>query len=1642
MADLKLVGAVAIKVRPDAKGFRKDAESQINTELKDLKPKVELSAKVKADTSGLKKDVAEASDEIEKASLTLKVGLDHDSIVRAQKQLDEAIKHLADEVIVINFDDEGSIEEAQRRLDEMKVGAKVEMEFAPDEKGFRDVLAKIEAIRREKITQIIEFDTDDESLDALEEATRAALHRDSVIEVRYENNRDSLQKALNMIKAEQEKLKAFKFDFVVNKENLKTARKIVENTLADTPVKLKVDYDDQDSIKRTRDALQRMLNEVRGETLKVKFNEQQIQEEIDKLNSKIQEEVKDEQVEIDVHASRLELVARQLQFASRARRVPFFVVVDQKSVAVAEGILRSLAGVNTLESFGRGLESVITKFDTFSLKAGAWSAGIAGLVDSLVFMTTALFTIGDGMFEVVGLAALAPAAFASLATVVFVAASVFKDFGAAVHGIDAALKRLPPSGQKAALLIRKVFADMRESISVEFWGKASDAMLAFAERTLPVFTDGLARTAGEMGRVFAGILDSFTKSADSGQLKTMFDNLVLMLDNAVRGTTALWDAFNILGIRGSEFLPKFGTWLSDISERFRDWLILMDQNGNITAWINDGITSLKDMFFATGAIIDQFKAIARAAGLVGPNGLDDFRRNMEHLARVMLAEPWQSQMASIFTGARQGASLLNDGFQDLWGALKESAFWTGQVLTLLGQLGGGFLSGLGTLLGRPIFQQGQLEVLRAMNEMLIEMKPAFRDLGDVIGNLSKIASGVFKNLAPVFNTVVRILDTAVSRLQTNLQGIAPGLLTLTNNLLSFAQFPLMVLVDGLNLLAGALNAMPGPLRDAALAFGTFLLLRNQFGAFATMLSGFWTNLTTSAVRGRTAIAAATAQLGQDLTNNVTSRYRMMADGSIRQLNLLGTATTNGMSAIRRQLSTPIPVTAVSAGLAAELPRTIGLVGRINGALSLIGGIPGLVIGALGVALATIGGNAATAAANVDRLHGSLNKLTGETSTETLQIIAENISNINEAGDAWANFWRGVVRNSAAGNETLEKLGINVGDAAKAIAGTRQEFDNFLGTLDAISKAQRTPGFADFMKDGSLPSGPKNLFDTGEVIGGNRVIPKLTEEDIKTLRDGKKAMEELGVSVENLPSPQSLDTLTESVKSQRAAVEIAQKKQQIYADTLGVTSLKAAEVAAITQQLGDKSIDASGKIDAIRKSLDLMNNRDNKQFQDIVKMDQLEAGLENAKAIAESVKAAGAALLGGDGLLNAQSKAARDLFAVLREQADNVLIAGQAAYDAAVKNGDTAAVASEKALAIVKNGRGDLQKFADALGVDIGVIQKQFDSFFGEDWTLVATFTGRPDLFLAAAKQAKEAGVEFDGKEFTAWLLANGDPATLTVDDVKAYINQFAEGEYKAKLEADKLPALEEIALALGKADEYAKGDYRAIMLALNNAAPGVNEALMEINRLIAPDDPFRAILYALMESGALSFVQAQLALLARPILIRVGVDTTDLYRDAAAAGRGAAAAAQRAASAASAARIPTGFRQPIPQALGGILGASGVKHFANGGIENHIAQITKPNGPIRIWSERETHGEAYVPMAASKRPRSVKILGEVARRFGYTLNKAQQFADGGTTTAGASSRPTPYASVSVGTINTVDPETAIRKLRTMQLDAFAVAGIL
>jgi hypothetical protein len=191
---------------------------------------------------------------------------------------------------------------------------------------------------------------------------------------------------------------------------------------------------DRDYLQKAGNQLNAALNAASAAGIKVDVS---TAEGLDKAKRDIDDFLQEENgrpVKFKTALAGLELAAAQLKYATRDRKVNFFVNVSQKSLAVAEGLFKSLAGLGVLTTVGQRLESLIGDFDKFSLKSAGWATGIAAVANTLAFVGTSAFTVGEGMVQSIGLLATLPTVLAATAAGVLINVAAFKDFKSAIDG--------------------------------------------------------------------------------------------------------------------------------------------------------------------------------------------------------------------------------------------------------------------------------------------------------------------------------------------------------------------------------------------------------------------------------------------------------------------------------------------------------------------------------------------------------------------------------------------------------------------------------------------------------------------------------------------------------------------------------------------------------------------------------------------------------------------------------------------------------------------------------------------------------------------------------------------------------------------------------------------------------------------------------------------------------------------------------------------------------------------------------------------------------------------------------------------------------------------------------------------------------
>ena len=1656
MAKLRLIGAVGIKVRPDASDFRQETERDIKNQIGPNGERVNTKVKldVDADTTGVKNKVTRLQDDLNGKQIKLNVTVDYDGVQRAKGQIDQALKSLDNKVLHFEMDRE-SIAQAKRDLRDLEKNAQVDFKFVRDEAGYQSILNKIKKIREQKgLTSTWHFKTDTQSLADAEKKAKEALKRieaNKTVTLTYSKNYEGIKSAIGDIDRRLEVLRNLKLKTKLDPKSLAETKAKLLQKLEDAPVTVKFS-EDRDGYEKVLSRIKEIRNEKVIKT--VEFNtdtesldqwERDFKEKIRALDPRlsmnrlifnadlsqkgmdeVENKVKNLKEKIESTKANMELglvghapVAAELAFLGRDRVVNYIARVNAASVAAAEGMLKSLGGINILSSAGSTVEKLFTKFDTLSLKASSLAVVLGSLTSAGVGAGAAMFKIGEGVAQSAGLLAAVPALAAAATSSFFVLNAAFDNFVGAFSD-DAkkraqALAELPPQARRVVESFRGLFDGLQRPVQDAFWKEIDGSLQGVIDHTIPTVKAGLLSLAAPMGRVMGGIIDSFNEMAVSGDLKAMFGNLEGFFNNLGKASKPFFDGFNQFGLKGSQLLPRFGNWIADLAVRWDNWATAAAADGRILNWIEQGANSLKNMWQVGGSVTDMFKAVTRAAGIAGADGLAQFNLDMRETADIMLGEPWQSKASAIFDGALRGAEGLKGGFNDLTGALGDSALWLGNVLDLLGDIGGEGMSRLADLLGGQTYQEGITAELEGMKELVSELGPTFKNLGDIIGNMSKVAGAVLRDLAPIFNQVSGLLDTVTEKLAGNLERVAPRIAATVGGIFS-AITPLVTgVTDAVNGLLGLIAEVPNSFVVAGVAAAAFFAMRGMASKFFESfrntetfktLEGNWVAQQVAAgktvdkyrmVNGELTkftvpterFNVATTMMGNVATSagNLGTQFRTLND----MARLEG---TNTLSTRLMNLGT----------VAAPIART-----AIGGLMSALGGPWGIAIAAASIGIGLFAQGQADAQRQTEALTQAIDKQTGAMGKAGLEEMAKRWTDIGKAGDIWANGFRG----AKAANETVEALGFSIADMTVELSKGGPAASELAGKWRTLGDAMKV------------------LENAGH---SRRPL-----EQVKA--DADNAAAALGITTDMLREHNitgaDIQHVAKNLEEEAKKADVARLVFDGLGKATGTTGIHAQQMAQAMQTIGDNSISAAQKIGAINRALDLLKTGGKMSLRDAeVNSEQtFQQALQQAEAMREELALNQHIIRETDGLIDVSSTSGLKLEQNLRSVADGVKIRAQATFDAVKLQTGSTAEASKAALEIVAGGEEQLKAFAKRAGIDVEVIRANWKSFFGEDWQLTAVFSASADRVEAVMATVKGLGVEWNESVYTAFIKANPDPTKISVDEARAWAEKFATDQYVAQLRAMNPEALQQILEATGQAENYKNGNYTAVMKALNSTDPGVQAAWAKLMGVVGGPSGagWAAALKAYADAQSAATARGVLDDLAKP---RTAVMTFKALLDDSA--------------------IPAGIKRPT-QADGAIYNGSGrsprgfgptgfanIKAFADGGI--HGLKFEKP-GPAkiyngsdtwRVFAEKSTGGEAFIPLAESKRVRSTAILNEVANQFGYTLQKATKFADGGIV-SGGNSNSTGLA-INIDTYNQNANDTAedvgraiMRKVRTSSL---------
>ena len=418
-------------------------------------------------------------------------------------------------------------------------------------------------------------------------------------------------------------------------------------------------------------------------------------------------------------------------------------------------------------------------------------------------------------------------------------------------------------------------------------------------------------------------------------------------------------------------------------------------------------------------------------------------------------------------------------------------------------------------------------------------------------------------------------------------------------------------------------------------------------------------------------------------------------------------------------------------------------------------------------------------------------------------------------------------------------------------------------------------------------------------------------------------------------------------------------------TPGVT-----ELGTAFQVMGDKGASASDKLNALKAAMDAMNPARSKT----------EADAQYGEAVrkaAEAVQGVDNSAFDPSGKLNAMSEAGANLSRTLSDLAEK-------SAQVASNNGNMGAVA--------RANEQQFQALATATNQPIEKIRELYASLGGKAVDLSVQLQGAPDVInqLAAISTQwnntpEKKTIEVEESSVNAQTRAALERLNASVSQPKNGIVTITANDAVAQ---SRILMVTRNVSVLNTLKAFPSVDLNKVQFDANNAAArGDLNALAGMN--VAPQA--RLVIDQLLQGKAVSIsaldqlsranVTPEAKLLIDKLLADAGVAKTTLDDLA------------RARTATITVKTVSEVQQEIlrnnPSAAGAFSNADGsIRKYADGGLSKlpDSALIQKPKGAGLVqWAEPETKGEAFIPLAESKRGRSQNILATVADMFGFAL---------------------------------------------------------
>ena len=547
-----------------------------------------------------------------------------------------------------------------------------------------------------------------------------------------------------------------------NADKLEARLEKLRHTRLDIPVDWQVDQE-------------RIIASMRETAAKIKANPErrwELEADLDLQMHRAEEKLKkfeDKNDELKMDLDLETAVARaHLAYFTRPRTIDIFA--NFKGTDLGKIFSGMTSGATGLKGVQNQFDSLVNLFDKLDKVVPKWSilgAGVIALGAGLLNLGRTAGGVGVSLVSMSKAALAAPAALAGLASAGYVGYRVFGDL------------------KEKFDVTKTSLANLNKELGDNAWNEYGDNLYRLANDVAPSLSKGLNGIAVEEGKVLNGLIDVVRQSNEADQLPRIFENTRLAVSELNPGLQSLARAFLCLGDQSSQYLPRMASYISDVAEKWANWVDTAERTGQVSKAMEKAI---EQGGYLKSSVSDLIGILEGTLGTLAKteNGIQGFSEALEKANKAVHTIKFQETLEAWSAGAQDAQDKMRNAFKDIGDAAYSLKDTTRAVFGDAGQIVGEAITGLSRVLqqsggGIRDFSSGVRDGFSQVFDAVGDAGPMFSDLASMVGQLSRTFGGTFasalRTVSPLISTIAKGA-TGVAQAFDSLPGPVKSIITL------------------------------------------------------------------------------------------------------------------------------------------------------------------------------------------------------------------------------------------------------------------------------------------------------------------------------------------------------------------------------------------------------------------------------------------------------------------------------------------------------------------------------------------------------------------------------------------------------------------------------------------------------------------------------------------------------------------------------------------------------------------------------------------------------------------------------------------------------------------------------------------------